>query len=379
MTLSMKKATAIVVGYKGTNSTGLIRSLGQAGFRVVFASSYSRIASKYVSDYLYLPTEEQERLRVLIDYMKKLPQKAALFTGDDNNTTLFDRNYDLLSPYCYCPNARGKLLEIADKTVMGAMAKEAGLNVPETDMLDLTTCVDSPIDFPVILKPYAGYAGKKVDIQICRSKEDFANSTNYLRGAGYTKVMVQQFLESKNMQDICMMGFALEDGTVKIPCMIRKIRSYPLKQGSLSYGRVENELPGVDRTRLKDFVKKTGYVGIFDIDIMICDGTAYFIEINYRNGQNGYVPTAAGYNIPANWFMGMQGRDVDAENPLEPLYYMDEHSDYKHVFEGNITFKEWLRQLRTASVFAMYCSSDMNPFIRQYIRIPESWKQKFLH
>lgn len=375
----MKKDIAIVIGYKGANSIGMIRALGEAGFDVVFASSYSPINSKYQTGYLHLPEKQEDQLEVLINYIKTLPSKPALYTGDDGNAIWLDSNYELLSQYCFCPHAHGRLPEISDKTFMGTIAAESGLSVPKTAMVDLNASTACPVDYPVILKPHAGFAGRKIDIQICRNDAEFRSSIAFLLEAGYSKIMAQQLLEDDNLQDICMMGYSLPDGTVKIPCIIRKIRSYPLKQGSLSYGQVENSIPGVYRDRLESFVQKTGYIGIFDIDMMICGNTAYFIEINYRNGQNGYVPTAAGYNIHANWFRGMQGNSIDEYHEVKPLYYMDEHTDYKHISEGSVSFRTWLKQLINASVFSMYCKHDLKPFLAQYIHIPERWKQKFLH
>lgn len=370
----MGKDTAIVIGYKNANSTGLIRSLGEAGFRVVFASSYPRVESKYTSEYLFLPENEEDKIKTLCDCLKTLPSKAALFTGDDDSNLFIEKYYDRLSPSCYCPVTHGRLMEISDKSIMAQIAEEVGLNVPKTRLIDLADAAQCPIDFPVIMKPYAGYAGRKMDIHICRNKDDFEASTAYLRNNGYSKVVLQSLLDGDDLQDLCMMGCSLEDGTVRIPCIIRKIRSYPLKRGSLSFGRVENSIPGLDLDRLKEFVRKTGYAGIFDIDMMISDGKPYFIEINYRNGQNGYVSTAAGYNIPANWFRGMQGKPMDEETAVAELYYMDENCDYRHVLQGNLSFGQWLKDLRMASSFAMYHPGDQKPFIRRYVHFPERWK-----
>lgn len=372
-------STAIVIGYKGINSTGLIRSLGMGGFDVVFASSYSKIESRYTTAYLKLPVEEDERARILYEYLRTLPEKAAIFTGDDASNAFLDRYYDLFSPYCFCPHAKNRLKEISDKAEMARIALSVRLNVPENYLVDLSTNCNCMLPYPVIIKPFAGYAGSKSDIRICYDDEAFKNSIVYLKENAYQKVMIQRFLDSTNQQDICLMGYSLENGIVKIPCAIRKLRSYPSKRGSLSFGHVENNLISQDTIRkLEMFVRKIGYVGIFDIDIILSDNEPYFIEINYRNGQNGYVSTAAGYNIPANWFRGMQGMAVDEVEPLDELFYMDEHCDYKHIREGNISLRQWLSEKRKVSVFAMYCKGDQRPFFRQYIRFPESWKRKLL-
>ena len=368
--------TAIVIGYKGANSTGLIRSLGEAGYDVVFASSYSCVESKYVTDYLYLPEEESEKINILCDYLKNTPSPVALFTGDDGNGMFLDNNWEKLSQLCYCPNAGGQLKTLSNKSHMASLARVCGLRIPETCTLALSKTKKCPITYPVILKPYAGYAGQKTDIQICRNESEYLSSIDYLMKHGYTNVLLQQFLEGTTIQDICLTGCSIYDGTVVIPCCILKIRSYPLQQGSLSYGQVRQILSSDDLSKLKSFIQKTGYVGIFDIDMMIVDGTSYFIEVNYRNGQNGYVSTSAGYNIPANWFKGMQGKSMDPERPLKPLYYMDEHCDYKHIFDGYISPREWINDFLQVSVFAMLNRKDMTPFVKQYVRLPEKWKRK---
>lgn len=374
----MAKDIAIVIGYKGINSTGLIRSLGEAGYHVVFASSYSKIESKYTMEYWYLPENEKERIQTLHSYLKKLPLKAALFTGDDTSNIFIEKYYDVLSKYCYCPRINGGLLYFSNKMVMANIAKELGLHVPESRIVDLAYSSQCPIDFPIIIKPYAGYAGRKIDIKICHCEEDYKHGVENLRNNGYTKVIIQQFLDSDDKEEYCLMGFSIDDGTVKIPCTIQKIRSYPLKQGSLSFGHVKNNVIGTEIALLEEFVKIIGYIGIFDIDIIMTKGILYFIEINFRNGQNGYVSTAAGYNIPDNWFKGMQKIEIDDVHELKEVYYMNEHCDYRHILEGNLNLFQWGKNLMKTSVYAMYNKHDLRPYIRQYIRIPEKWKKRLL-
>ena len=67
---------AIVLGPKCVNATGLIRSLGQAGFFVVFASQHSKIESKWTKDYLRLPKGEELQMEILYQYICRLPSKS---------------------------------------------------------------------------------------------------------------------------------------------------------------------------------------------------------------------------------------------------------------------------------------------------------------
>ena len=127
----------------------------------------------------------------------------------------------------------------------------------------------------------------------------------------------------------------------------------------------------INEEKIKQFVSATGYVGIFDIEMIRAYGKYWFIEINYRNGQYGYTPTAAGYNLPANWVYGMKNKKVEKCNNLQEIYYINERDDYRHVKEGTINKKEWLKEFHAASAYGMYCPGDQRPFIRQYMKIPD--------
>ncbi|NLT15177.1 MAG: hypothetical protein GXY05_12625, partial [Clostridiales bacterium] len=277
---------------------GLIRSLGRAGIRVTFASAYSRLESKWESDYLQLPRDKTGWLEVLSGYATSCRGMPAIFPVDDEAAFFLDENHIQLSQYCYISHASGNLRRLADKRVMGELAEKSGLAVPESTLLHMDSCPETPPMLPLILKPHAAYAGGKGDIRICRNDEEYAEAMAYLREKRYTEILAQRLLDDAEQFEIGLMGISLPDGTVVIPCTIRKIRSYPAGRGSTSYARL---LPGIayaDGNALKSFVRSTGYVGIFDIEMMISGGSAWFIEINYRNGQYGYAPTAAGYNLP---------------------------------------------------------------------------------
>ncbi|MBO5737611.1 MAG: hypothetical protein J6S04_07355, partial [Clostridia bacterium] len=176
-----------------------------------------------------------------------------------------------------------------------------------------------------------------------------------------------------------LMGMALPNGEVAIPCSIRQIRSYPEGRGSTSYAQIKQDFFGVDQACLKKFVRDTGYIGVFDIEMMVDGGKPYFIEINYRNGQYGYAPTRAGYNLPANWFRGMMGQPIEKGVDIEEIFYMNEREDKLHVRDGKISKREWKQQFKGVSAYGMYCPKDQRPYVRQYVKIPDrvtiAWKK----
>lgn len=361
---------AIILGSKGVNATGLIRSLGIAGINVVFASTHSKIESRYTKEYLSLPVDKNKWNMILIKYSSISKNKIVIFPTDDETAFWLDENYKLLEKYFSVPHANGKLLILADKSVMNQMAENVGLNVPNFIKLSLLDAVREN-KYPIILKPYAGYAGSKGDIAICYNEEDYTNAVGNLIRQGYEEILLQELLDDSKQEEIGIMGMSLPNGKIVIPGIIHKIRSYPTGKGSTSYARFSPDMSEINGNKIKQFVSSTGYVGLFDIEMIKAYGKYWFIEINYRNGQYGYTPTAAGYNLPANWLNGMCGKNIAKCNNIQEIYYINERDDYRHVKDGEISRKEWMKQFHTATAYGMYCPGDQRPFIRQYVKIPD--------
>lgn len=366
----MGMCKAIVIGSKGVNAVGLIRSLGEKHFDVTFMSTYSKIESKYTKEYLKLPDNKEKWLTFLQIYGQMSKEKIALFPTDDDTAFWLDENYEVLQEYFIVPHAKRKMRMLADKSVMNELAKKAGLNVPDFVKLSLSES-ERKNQYPIILKPYAGYAGSKGDILICYNDDEYTNAIQTLKNQGYKKVLLQRLLNDPEQEEIGLMGMALRNGQVVIPGIIHKIRSYPTGKGSTSYAKFSSDMRGLAEEEIKQFISSTGYVGIFDIEMIKAYGKYWFIEVNYRNGQYGYTPTAAGYNLPVNWVHGMKDDNVEKVHSLKEIYYINEREDYRHVKEGTISRKEWLKEFHMASAYGMYCPGDQRPFIRQYVKIPD--------
>lgn len=366
----MNMCKAIVIGSKSVNAVGLIRSLGKGYVDVTFMSTYSKIESKYTKEYIRLPDDRKKWLAVLKQYGEENKEKAGIFPTDDDTAFWLDDNYEALQQYFIVPHAKGKLRTLADKSIMNEIAKKAELNVPDFIKLSLAES-ERKNQYPIILKPYAGYAGSKGDILICHNDNEYTNAIHVLKKQGYKEVLLQQLLDDPNQEEIGLMGMALKNGQVVIPGIIHKIRSYPTGKGSTSYARFSSDMTEINEEKIKQFVSATGYVGIFDIEMIKAYGKYWFIEINYRNGQYGYTPTVAGYNLPVNWVYGMKNKKVEECNNLQEIYYINERDDYRHVKEGTINKKEWLKEFHAASAYGMYCPGDQRPFIRQYVKIPD--------
>ena len=121
----MDMCKAIVIGSKGVNAVGLIRSLGERKFDVTFMSTYSKIESKYTKGYLKLPDNRKKWLALLQKYGQISKEKIGMFPTDDDTAFWLDENYEALQKYFIVPHAKGKMRTLADKSVMNEIAKKA--------------------------------------------------------------------------------------------------------------------------------------------------------------------------------------------------------------------------------------------------------------
>ncbi|MDO4499440.1 MAG: hypothetical protein Q4B51_07470 [Coriobacteriaceae bacterium] len=196
-----------------------------------------------------------------------------------------------------------------------------------------------------------------------------------LRKRGCDKALVQEFLHSEEQEEIGLMGVVSSNGEIIIPATIRKIRSYPMERGSTSYARIQpGMLNSVDEFSLKKFIACTGYSGLFDIEMIVKGGRAYFIEINFRNGQYGYSITCAGFNLPDCYSRLERGVGLCRVSSLREVYYMNEREDRRHVRDGVIKWRKWKCEFRGSAAYGMYCPGDQRPFVRQYVKIPDRVK-----
>ena len=141
---------AIVLGSKGVNATGLIRSLGMASINVVYASTYSKIESKYVWKYLKLPEDKKKWVNILNNYFDMKKIRPSIFPCDDEMVVWLDENYNKLVKKFILPSSSIDLKVIADKSVMNKLADEAGLNVPKYRKV-LIKNIPQQVEYPLIL------------------------------------------------------------------------------------------------------------------------------------------------------------------------------------------------------------------------------------
>src|SRR5699024_3363300 len=159
-----------------------------------------------------------------------------------------------------------------------------------------------------IIKPVCSFEGQKSDIRKFNNKNDLLSYLEILK-EDYKNVMIQDYIDGVDSKMVGLVGFVAQSGEVFITGIMNKAGESTLNTGSTSYGAFSENKFNLDLNRVKEFISKTEYRGIFDFDFKYSNGKSYFIEMNFRNGALSYASTVAGVNILYLWYLDACGKD----------------------------------------------------------------------
>lgn len=356
--IAHKQQRVIILGSNPATRLGLIRSIGELGEYEIYivqlmtqlpkreyrpADSYSKYvtkcvtAKKYDAEYLY---------RVLVSECMQDDCKAVIISVDDDSACLVDEIQDRLEQYFICANVNGKVGEIGrlmDKSVQKALAEEAGFRVTQSWILE---CEDGryeipeDIVFPCYVKGLISYYSMKKFQGRCDSREELEQTLKRVASACSYPMLVEEFLEIEN--DLGVIGYC-ERGASVIPGIVELLESgYGDHKGVSIYGKVRKEREGEEIiSRVAAMMKKVGLTGLFNIDLVVCHGDIYFVELNLRYAAYGYAVSKAGVNLPAYFVKSAFGEciselryKIDADR-----YYMNEKVAIDDFMGGHRSLK----------------------------------------
>lgn len=362
------KVTAIIAGIGSYNDLGLIRSCGEAGCKVVYLIDSEELQvpiykSKYIESYHFLSFEESSLLEKINLITVDTQSTYIIFPASDSAVLAFDHLIDSLPKNVWVSNAKGQLEKLMDKSVMAQMAKNTGLDVPETQIFDLSesSIQKLKIPFPVIIKPLSSIAGEKSDIKIIPDLSSFTDYITQLRIKGYSNILVQKYIHSCESKEMGITGISFPDGRVEIHGFIDKLRNRnKINNFGVYYPNVELDFLG----HLKAYIKSTKYVGIFDTDFINIGSNWYFIECNFRNGAYGYCTTKAGFNMPERLIQAVLSSTLSANRRLKDVRFMEERTDILNAIDHTISWKEWFLDVCRTNTFLWWNWKDPRPMLR---------------
>ena len=312
-------------------------------------------------------------MKFLINNFNNEPVKPILFTSGDGVVTFMDKKKNDLTKKYIVPGTeiQGNLEKYIDKYTMTQLAKQIGIDVPQSKYVTKNTNVDD-IECPCFIKPSHQKVGhyNEFKFKYCATLDDLKRTLKLVRNDSV--FIVQKFI--KKEKDLLVYGCRTPKGDTLIAGGLITDR-FAVGNGS-SYGYVDCLVhPSIDTQKIKTFLDTIDYVGLFSFEYGLCDGKAYFFETNLRNDGTSHFFFQAGANIPLTYALSCAGKSINkiSYKVTKPCFYMDEIFDIANVIQDNVSRKEWREQYARVRAFKFFDKDDMTPYIiakkGRYIRI----------
>ncbi len=365
--IDIESNKVIVIGSSHHNTLGVIRSLGEKGLRpfLVLRGSGDKggiTKSRYIAKWWQCGTDA-ECLECLLDNFPSETQKPVLISTTDPSTQLLDRCRTELEDKFYLPICNGQYgtTTLMDKSVIFRLAADCGIDVPRSWIVR-GRAIDPKIEYPCFAKPLSSLTGHKSDICVCKDAEALRHLVTSSEHC--EDYLVQEKIDAE--REISILGMVSYDRRhIVFSGCIDKLRTAGFGSSTFAV-MLDNSFFRAEMDKLERLLKLTGYTGLFSAEYLQCRGKYYFLEVNFRNDGNGYVPTAAGLNLPYLWYRScVEGSDGNQEvsAPSYPCYFMSDIGDFMdNVHKGKMSFGAWNKDRRQADCFLLYNKADNAPF-----------------
>jgi len=373
----MIKNKVIIVGGDHHNGLNLARMFGRNKITVISIvisdNNYSFMShSKYISEH-HLFHSEKEAFDFILQNYKKAKDKMFLIPYSDGAAQELDLRLDEFSPSFYVPsinNIQGEIARLMNKKNQYDWAIKNGIKMARSEVILLAESndfIERWKDFPCILKPIVSAQGQKGDIAICENETVLKNETVRMHEKGYESVLIQPYL--KIDYEIDVFGCICKNEPIITLVPTETIRAFPNKKGTNCFSRIiVDELRIKECKRIISKLQQLGFYGLYDIELLVVNGEIYLNEINFRNSGDDYMVMSQDYMYPLIWmndYLGISNKGV-SDHMFKATYAMTFWYDYQHVKHGEISFKEWLKDVRKTSDFALYYKGDMKPVLAYY-------------
>lgn len=362
----------IVFGGNHHNPLGVIRSLGRRKLDVFFltSSKNSFVAhSKYITETIFLEKDE-DAPQVLLNRFSSEKVKPVIICCGDGYAAIIMNSHEMLKDAFIMPYAKVyQKGNIFDKGFQAVVARECGIEMPQSRVFELSAAkeiLEKWNAFPCIVKPLDSLAmfGGKDDIRIAMNSEELNAA---LARTHAPKIQIQQYI--KKTMEFQLIGCSLEDGRmVVIPGFTSILRQPPnTNTGFLKYCKCEKL--GYDLGKIKDFLRRVGYSGLFSAEFLRDEKGDYFMEVNFRNDGNAYVVSQAGVNLPYLWVYYCCEGKLPANEPVtikRETYFMPELQDVRNVRHGNLSVFVFIRDWFRTRAHAVFDLMDLKPFVYQF-------------
>lgn len=363
-----KNVDVIIIGNDHSNTLGVIRTFGEnkiSPYVYVISDNFnvSISKSKYIKNIKIFNDEEIAIAEILKDFKDKHVKSFLIPTSDKAAVTI-DRYYNKLSNYFFTQNINNKenmLDKYMDKFNQYKIAKKHGIKVAKSSYIQKPfdiSYIKKEFNYPIIIKPLLSIDGKKEDIQVVNNEIQLNNVLNFYNINEYNRLLIQEFLEFDYECD--MSGYCY-DKKVCIAGFIRKIRIWPPKKGSLTFGKVEkyNKFKNM-LDKLKEIFIELNYCGMFDVEFFVKGNNIFLNEINFRNSGLTYLYENS-YLCYYYYISCINEKYIEAPSILEEYYVMDEQAELHQIIDKNINIFRHIKDKRKSKILLVSNSNDQKP------------------
>lgn len=373
------KNKVIIWGADDYNPLGLFRQI-QGYAEIVFIrdgkSKLCASKSKYCK-ILHKTNSLEEGMKCLLDNYSNEQHKPFLITSSDLIAEYVDQHKDLLEQHFYITGTKeqGLLTRVQNKNLMGQMAQRIGFDVPASRECKWDSNIDD-VSFPCLLKPDKNRVDhqKEFKTKICYSREELEST---LKAVEKDSVFVLQDYVNK-VADALIYGCRTHSGVVVIAGVNVKTRWD--SGGNGSFGYTTGVIPETIKEGLiEQFLREIDYTGLFSVEYALTQDKAYFLEFNLRNDGTSHFFHQAGVDIPMIWILDTLGIDYSefCQRVEGKKVFMAEYDDLTNVWEGKLSFREWLKNKKEVEIYRFYDKYDKKPYyygcIISLLRPLRSW------
>lgn len=338
---------AIVISDDHYNGLGMVRSLGEAGIctRLILTHVGKSFIckSRYIDKYIVVPYEKEKIVNATMS-MVDANKRCFLFPLSDYSALILDQCYTVFPENVICPHAGGNLKKYLDKDYIKNIAESCGMVVPKGEVVELPNNELKWNLFPAIIKPLESVSGSKRDIVIVNDMTELKKALSIFTDKKYSKVLMEEYISGNDERMIEVLGERTRYGNIRFAGIIRKIREFPIKNGSTSYAKLVSSHNGVDLCSISKMLSRLNYKGLFDIEYKYSNGKAYFLECNFRNGAPSHILTKAGNNLAKAWIDDNLYNNTDITYLHDNYTFMVEQTDILNAIKGDVNIWIWFKQ-----------------------------------
>ncbi len=365
----------IVAGEDHYNTLGMIRSLGEAGYRfeAVIIKGHKVLCkkSKYLKKNPYVIVDSVDDV---VDYLIKkqasFDDKVYLLVEGDKLTGKLDLNYNQLNKTYIWNNAceQGRLTKFLNKYAQVEVAKQVGIKVLPSIIVSNGDLPDN-IEYPVITKAVTSEIDNwKSEVFVCNNPQELAEAYKKISSK---KVMLQKYIKKAN--EYCYDGFCINQGKDQFISILSKY-NYLLPDEYSFFCTVQNVTEPKIIKEITDFCSFIHFNGIYSFEYIVDEkGELYFMEINFRNSGWSYASTCAGMSLPVLWIEAMEAGTIDEKwiKPIKPGFtFMNETADFRtRVLGKMVSFVHWYKEFRKCDCKLVLGRKDPKPFISYILKL----------